>query len=84
MRSGGFSNKWLLWSQCPKKNVNGEEFAIVGDKLFSKNVVKSMVPSGLGGLGIPPSIINDVIENGTSVIFSNQKRFNKKKRIHLA
>lgn len=69
--------KWLLWSQYAKKVINGEEFAIVGNKYFSKSAVESMVPSGLGGAGIPPSAIEDVIANGDSFIIGTQKRFDK-------
>ncbi len=71
----GVGNEWLLWSQYAKKVVNGEEFAIVGNKYFSKSAVESMVPSGLGGSGIPPSVIDDIITNGEKAVF-NGKSYN--------
>ncbi len=36
-----------------------------------------MVPSGLGGSGISPSAIDDVIANGDNLIIGTQKRFDK-------
>lgn len=66
---------WLTWSQYAKKTINGEEFAVVGDRLFSREAVESMVPSGLGGSGIPPSAIEDVIINGENQLINSQKRF---------
>jgi hypothetical protein len=71
------AGNWLLWTQYSKKVINGEEFAIVGNRYFSKNAVESMVPNGLGGSGISPSVIDEVISNGDNVIINSQKRFDK-------
>lgn len=63
---------WLLWSQYAKTIINGEELAIVGNRYFSRAAVESMVPSGLGGAGIPPSIINDILNTGEKAAFNGK------------
>lgn len=71
------SDGWLQWSQYSKRVVDGEEFAVVGDKLFSRTAVENMVPSGLGGTGIPPSVIDDVITNGDDIVINSGSRYNQ-------
>jgi hypothetical protein len=71
----GAGNEWLLWSQYTKKIINGEEFAIVGNRYFSKSAIESMIPNGLGGSGIPPSVIDDIVTNGEKAVF-NGKSYN--------
>jgi hypothetical protein len=57
------SGGWLLWSQYRKEIINGEEFAIVGNRRYSKEAVEQAVP---GQFGLPPMVVEDVIQNGTS------------------
>ncbi|CAI2767618.1 deaminase domain-containing protein [Flavobacterium collinsii] len=58
---------WLLWSQYPKKVINGEEFAIVGNRYFSQIAVESMIPSGGGGSGFTANVIEGILSNGEKV-----------------
>lgn len=55
------SSKWLLWSQYSKKVINGEEFAIVGNRYYSKAAVEAAVPSQFN---LPPSVIEEAIISG--------------------
>jgi RHS repeat-associated protein len=38
---------WLSWSEYPKVTVNGQEYAVVGGRLFSWHAVARMQPSGM-------------------------------------
>jgi len=54
---------WLLWSQYPKKVINGEEFAVVGTRYYSKEAVEQAVASQFS---LPTIAVNEVLENGSS------------------
>ena len=65
--------KWGVWGDLPKVTREGRDFAKIGDRLYTKHAVDRMVPTGFGtsagaggvsGRGIPPMVVENVIENG--------------------
>jgi hypothetical protein len=74
---GDCKEGWLSWSQYPKKVINGETFAVVGQRYYSQEAIEAIVPSGLGGQGLTPTVIADVLLEGNSVAIGGLKRFDK-------
>ena len=58
--TGGGRIPWTSWRNYEKVTVNGQEYAKVGDRLFTQHAVDRMQPSGLrgttGGSGGMPQI----------------------------
>jgi filamentous hemagglutinin len=64
---------WNSWGNYTKVTKDQREYALVGERFYSRHAVDRMQPSGLGspagtigaGRNISPSIVEDVITNGT-------------------
>jgi len=64
---------WNSWGNYTKVTKDQREYALVGERFYSRHAVDCMQPSGLGspagtigaGRNISPSIVEDVITNGT-------------------
>lgn len=63
---------WGYWEDYPKEYRNGQDWAVVNGRLFSRHACQHMVPSYLRqagvkeeGYGVAPSYIEDVIRYGT-------------------
>jgi hypothetical protein len=68
------SVKWGHWIDLSAKiEINGKEYAKIGDKLYTRHAIERMVPKGYGssfvmgveGRGVPISVVEDVIANGS-------------------
>lgn len=61
---------WTSWSQYPKVQHAGREYALVGDRLYARHAVDRLQPSGLGapagavgaGRSISPRFIDDLLD----------------------
>jgi len=67
---------WAFWSDYEKTVVNGEEYAKIGERLFTRHAVERMAPSGLGkaaggvvGRSISPNFVEEVISRGIATNF---------------
>jgi hypothetical protein len=67
---------WGSWKDYPKVTSNGNQYAQVGDRLYSQHAVDRMQPSGLGipvgadapGRNISPNIVDYVIRTGEKTV----------------
>ena len=63
----------ILFYLLPKKTIDGKQYALIGNRLYSKHAVDRMQPSWLGfpvgtvgaGRNISPNIVEHTIQNGT-------------------
>jgi RHS repeat-associated protein len=72
--TGGGKVLWGSWNDYDHVTVDGNEYADVGGRLYTRHAVDRMQPSGLGkvaggvqGRSISPNFVNDVIEHPESV-----------------
>jgi RHS repeat-associated protein len=58
---------WTSWEQYPKTAVGGQEYARIGERLYTQHAVERMMPHGLTteGRSISPSRVEDVIQSGS-------------------
>lgn len=67
---------WTSWIAYPKVNEGGNEYAKIGNRLYTRHAVDRMQPSGLGaaagvgndkspGRSFPPNLVEEVIRNGS-------------------
>jgi RHS repeat-associated protein len=45
---------WTHWNEYPKRTVDGQDYAVIGGRLYSKHAVDRMQPSGLRSRGNGP------------------------------
>jgi hypothetical protein len=45
---------WGFWSDYPKANLNGREYAQIGERLYTEHAVKRFLPSGRRTIGNVP------------------------------
>ena len=77
------SSPWNSWQNYPKVKVNGQSYALVGERLFSKHAVDRMQPSGnrfgpsiiqaggVEGRSIAPAYVEYVIQHATPIYQPN-------------
>lgn len=75
----GADDVFKFWGDYAKKVINGEEFAIVGNKYYSREAIDAVAPSGLGkggggvvGQGVPKKVVDDALENGEIAVSSSK------------
>ena len=63
---------WQYWSEYPKVYRNGQEYAEIDGRLYSRHACERLVPSYLmeagaraKGRGVPPSFVEEVIRYGS-------------------
>lgn len=69
---------WKRWEDYPKKVINEEEFAVVGDRYYSRDAIDAMAPSGAGAAtGVTTGNVETILQsqkgfsNGTKTYFDN-------------
>ena len=77
-RGGAFGTNivWGSWKDYSKVTSNGNQYAQVGDRLYSQHAVDRMQPSGLGtpvgadapGRNISPNIVDYIIRTGERTV----------------
>ena len=67
-RTGALKIPWLSWEQYPRVTIDGQEYARVGHRLYTRHAVERTYPSGLGtavggvrGRSVAPSYIEEVL-----------------------
>ncbi|UPY81074.1 hypothetical protein FH581_022740 (plasmid) [Leptospira weilii] len=69
---------WTSWANYPKINMNGVEYAKIGDMLYTEHAVLRMMPQGLatGGRSISPNLVDYVLKSTrpTSVVVDGVTR----------
>lgn len=62
---------WGFWDSLPKVSRGGRTYANINGRLYSQHAIERMTPRGFGtaaggcaGRGVPPSVVEDVIQNG--------------------
>jgi TANFOR domain-containing protein len=65
---------WQFWSDYPKKVINGEEYAVVGNRYYSHEAVDAMTPVGYGAgksgvvaQGVNPRTVEGIIQTEKEV-----------------
>lgn len=65
---------WNSWAQYPKTLLNGQEYAKIGERLYTRHAIDHMMPRGLNigaaveGRGMSPTFVEDVIQRGTQSV----------------
>ncbi|MCY0876660.1 MAG: hypothetical protein OWT28_10395, partial [Firmicutes bacterium] len=64
---------WGMWRDLKTTTMNGRQYAVINGRYYTREAVDRMTPTGYGkavggyeARGIPPSVVQDVIENGES------------------
>ncbi|MCS3799154.1 deaminase domain-containing protein [Niastella sp. OAS944] len=67
--------QWAFWSDYPKKVINGEEYAVVGNRYFSQEAVDAMAPVGFGagksgvvGQGVSARTVEGIIQTEKEIV----------------
>lgn len=81
--SSGNKISWGNWSDYEKITINGQEYAKVGDRLYSRHAVDRMQPSGNKyghlitqaggdyGRSVSPQYVEDVIKSTKPILQEN-------------
>jgi RHS repeat-associated protein len=56
---------WGTWNDYSKVIIGGQEYAKIGERLYTRHAVERMMPVGLGGRGVPPTVVENAIQFGT-------------------
>lgn len=66
------SSLWSFWHDLPQVIRDGREYAIINGRLYTRHAIDRMTPTyfgraagGVEGRGVPLSVVEDVIVNGT-------------------
>ena len=57
---------WGAWRDYPKVVDAGQEYAQIGQRLYTEHATQRMLPTGMGGRGIAPGFVEAAIEHGTT------------------
>ena len=65
---------WGFWSDYQKVYKNGQDYAVIDGRLYSRHACERLVPSYMmeagsrdKGRGVPPSYVEETIKYGTPI-----------------